>query len=59
MSLFFALASEASSEKLFSSLAFWKSGEFFSFLMNLITAILILIIGWIVLKLLFLLLKKL
>jgi len=58
MSLFFALASEASSEKLFSSLAFWKSGEFFSFLMNLITAILILIIGWIVLKIVVSIVKK-
>ncbi|NCD05038.1 MAG: mechanosensitive ion channel [Spirochaetia bacterium] len=58
MSLFFALASEASSDKLFNSLAFWNSDEFFSFLKNFISAILVLIIGWIALKIVVSIIKK-
>ncbi len=58
MSLFFALTSEVSSDKLFNSLAFWNSDEFFSFLKNLITAIFVLIIGWIALKIIVSIIKK-
>ena len=58
MSLFFALASEVSSDKLFNSLAFWNSDEFFSFLKNLITAIFVLIIGWIALKIIVSIIKS-
>lgn len=58
MSLFFSLASKISSENLLNSLAFWNSEEFFSFVKNFISAIFVLIIGWILLKLVVSIIKK-
>lgn len=57
MSLFISLASSVSSN-IVEALQFWKSSGFSSFITNLISAIVVFIIGWIVLRILLSSVKK-